>query len=79
MRSSPCLGCQKKFIGCHSNCLEYIDFRQKLDVDNDERKRRKKLDGLVKYSDIPYAQRRKKTETQRKAYKARPERPSQKD
>lgn len=79
MRSSPCLGCKKSFIGCHSKCLEYIDFRQKLDVENDEMKRKKKLDGLVKFSDIPYAQRRKKTEIQRKAYHSRPERPSQKD
>lgn len=79
MNNSPCFGCKKGFIGCHSKCLEFIDFRQKLDVLNEEIKKKKKLDGLVTFSGIPYSQRKSKSAIQRKANKARPERPSQKD
>lgn len=25
---SPCLGCKERYIGCHSDCLKYIDYAQ---------------------------------------------------
>lgn len=31
---SPCLNCENRFVGCHSNCSGYQSFRQKLDVVN---------------------------------------------
>lgn len=79
MSESPCLGCQKGFIGCHSKCLEYIDYRQKLDVMNEQIKKAKKLDGLCAFSNLSYSSRRTKSAAQRRAHRARPERPSQKD
>ena len=76
MNGSPCFDCKNRFPGCHTRCLEYIDFRQKRDVLLEGVKEQKNLYRLVKYSGIPYAQRRQKTATQHKAAKARPERPS---
>ena len=32
MKTGPCKNCQKRFVGCHNQCLEYIDWRQQLDV-----------------------------------------------
>ena len=32
MRKSPCKLCQKRYLGCHSECDEYKDFKQ--DVEN---------------------------------------------
>ena len=30
----PCYGCEKRFVGCHSTCLDYMDYRQKMEVYN---------------------------------------------
>ena len=29
---SPCMSCKKRYIGCHSECLLYTDYKQKLAV-----------------------------------------------
>ena len=76
MKKSPCLDCKNRFPGCHDRCLEYIDFRQKRDAFLQDVKEKKRLNGLVKFSNLSYSQRRTKTSTQYKAAKARPERPS---
>ena len=34
MIEGPCYKCEKRFIGCHSSCLDFKDYRQKLDVIN---------------------------------------------
>lgn len=26
--SAPCKGCEKRMVGCHANCEEYIQFRE---------------------------------------------------
>ena len=79
MKGSPCLGCQNRFVGCHSKCLEYIDFEQRNDVMKQTIKKAKKLDGLCTFSNLSYKSRRTKSAAQKRAHKARPERPSQKD
>lgn len=78
MRKSPCHGCGKRFVGCHSECLEYIDFVQKNDADREEINRQKRIDKLSKFSGYSYSSRRRLTDTQRQARKNRPVRPSQK-
>ena len=30
---APCLGCNNRYIGCHSECIKYKDFRQQLDAE----------------------------------------------
>ena len=27
----PCLNCQDRVLGCHSTCLEYLEFRRERD------------------------------------------------
>ncbi len=34
---SPCMGCMKRYINCHSECLDYVDYKQKLAVFNELR------------------------------------------
>lgn len=34
MIQSPCKGCPRRFVGCHTICPEYVDFRAKVDAAN---------------------------------------------
>lgn len=42
MIEGPCHGCTDRYVGCHSKCLKYIDYRQKLDTENLRIKEQKK-------------------------------------
>jgi hypothetical protein len=33
--ASPCLNCERRFVGCHSTCEDYKAFRDKLDKANE--------------------------------------------
>lgn len=30
----PCLDCDERYIGCHSDCPKYLEYRKKLDEEN---------------------------------------------
>lgn len=50
MRTAPCYNCEKRVIGCHSNCLEYICYDK-------ERKKllyKKRIENDRKYDFINY-------------------------
>lgn len=32
MNVAPCKGCKIRYVGCHSECIKYIDWQQKLEV-----------------------------------------------
>lgn len=32
MKTGPCKQCTERFVGCHSECLKYIDWRQQIDI-----------------------------------------------
>ena len=32
---SPCMGCKKRYVGCHSECLAYIDYKQRLAIQHE--------------------------------------------
>lgn len=34
---STCLNCKKRYVGCHSECEEYIEFKKQLDIYYKER------------------------------------------
>ena len=34
MLTAPCQGCVYRFVGCHSTCTKYIEFRKELDKHN---------------------------------------------
>ena len=29
--SAPCKGCEKRYVGCHSKCEEYIDYKKRAE------------------------------------------------
>ena len=43
---SPCMGCDKRYVGCHSKCEDYIAFKKLSDDMNAETRKRKDLDGV---------------------------------
>lgn len=34
MIQSPCKECERRCVGCHSTCKEYLDFRQAVDKES---------------------------------------------
>ena len=34
---STCQNCEKRYVGCHSECEEYIEFKKQLDIYYKER------------------------------------------
>lgn len=30
--SAPCKDCNQRYVGCHSECSEYLDFKQAIEV-----------------------------------------------
>lgn len=44
MIQGPCKDCAERFIGCHAQCLKYIDYRQKLDVEKNKVQEKKDKD-----------------------------------
>lgn len=43
---SPCLLCDKRHIGCHSKCSEYLSYVDKKDALNAEIRKKKYLDRI---------------------------------
>lgn len=37
MIDSPCHGCPRRFVGCHSVCPDYAKFRAKVDAVNEKK------------------------------------------
>ena len=37
MAVMPCKDCQKRFVGCHSSCTEYLSFREEKTAENQRR------------------------------------------
>lgn len=32
-KKGVCHNCESRFVGCHSNCVQYLDWRQKYDAE----------------------------------------------
>lgn len=30
--NSPCKGCKNRYVGCHSDCIEYLDYKRKIEM-----------------------------------------------
>ena len=51
MSKAPCLNCEKRELGCHSNCEKYNEFKQEREKENaTERERKEKA--FVPYKKI---------------------------
>ena len=60
---SPCKDCQDRFVGCHSSCVKYIDYKQASIIKNEEVRQRKKEVKHEEYTDYivgRFAERKRK-------------------
>ena len=46
-KSGPCKGCTKRYVGCHGKCLDYIDWKQKHDIEAQEIRDAKEFEQLT--------------------------------
>ena len=63
---SPCKDCQSRFVGCHSSCVKYIDFKQESIVKAKEIKAKKREINCGNYTDYIVGRHR---ERNRKKYR----------
>ena len=50
--SCPCRGCNKRYVGCHGKCLDYIDWKQAHDAQLQEIYEKKELDNILYNSQL---------------------------
>lgn len=43
---APCYKCETRYAGCHANCVKYMDFVQKREVENEKIRIEKMVDRL---------------------------------
>ena len=43
-KKGVCHNCDKRYVGCHSNCVEYLDWRQQYDAERMCIREKKKRD-----------------------------------
>lgn len=36
---APCKVCKTRYVGCHSECLNYVDYKQRLAIQNELREK----------------------------------------
>lgn len=41
---SPCFGCKIRVVGCHSNCADYVVFKNLLEVERKAMNRQRLID-----------------------------------
>lgn len=44
---APCLGCKKRYVGCHGTCKEFKDFRKVVDEHNKEMRKKANTDYMT--------------------------------
>lgn len=63
---SPCKNCQDRFVGCHSTCVKYIDYKQAASVRFKEVQAKKKELNRGEYTDYIVGRHRERS---RKKYR----------
>ena len=58
MKVKQCKDCEKRFLGCHGSCPEYIEFKQKREHMQQVRRQEKSIDDFV-FRDVPTKRNRK--------------------
>ena len=46
-KECPCRGCVDRFVGCHSKCLRYIDWKQKHELKLEHIHEQKSINNLL--------------------------------
>lgn len=36
--SAPCRNCSERYVGCHDECVKYLDFKQEIEIQNQRRR-----------------------------------------
>lgn len=49
-RRNPCKNCSERYVGCHSKCLKYIDWKQAKDAYNTMIREDKDIKRVIKKS-----------------------------
>ena len=48
----PCFNCEKRYVGCHSSCEEYAEFKDQKEINRKQKKRQNIFyDYIFEYSD----------------------------
>ena len=58
---SPCKNCTKRYVGCHGECLEYIDWRQSVDIEREHLHEAKQQENMIRSDQIYRCSKMKKT------------------
>ena len=45
--NAPCMNCKNKYIGCHSNCEDYAEFKDNVEELKAKRRKRVYLDAMI--------------------------------
>lgn len=47
MNNAPCKGCLNRYVGCHSECKKYLDFKKELEKAKAKERARKKIESDI--------------------------------
>ena len=65
MAKSPCMGCEKREVGCHGRCGAYKAFRDELDAINERRRLLSDADETIRTMEFEAAWRLEKRRRRR--------------
>ena len=60
-KNSPCKNCTKRYVGCHGDCLEYMDRRQSVDIEREHLLEAKQQANMIRSDQIYRCSKMKKT------------------
>ena len=60
-KTSPCKNCTKRYVGCHGDCLEYMDWRQAVDTERERVQELKQHENMIRSDQIYRCNHMKKT------------------
>lgn len=58
--STPCRGCNKRYVGCHGECLEYIDWKQSVETEKERINELKQRENMIRDDTIRRCEHMKK-------------------
>lgn len=49
MKTAPCKGCEKRQVGCHATCEDYLEFHaERVKICAEQQKQKKKTNAFMK-------------------------------
>lgn len=59
-KETPCKNCTKRYVGCHGECLAYIDWKQAVDTERERIREIKQEENLIRDDNIRRCENMKK-------------------